>query len=119
MEAIMTEEVIQHLNEREILGLWNKRSLDANFRSYLLIDNTNAPSIVLREYYSEILERGAKLKGGFKPRALATNHKTLLLHPNLPADLIAEIHDFHEPDVDELLMKNPQFKTGSSKPAKP
>lgn len=118
MQAIMTEEVVRLLDENEIQRLWGNRNSNAYAAPYLLIGNTNASPDMLRDYYREILERGGKRKGGFQPRTLAVNHKTLLLHPNLPADLIAEIHGFHEPDVDELLMKNPQFKAGSAKPAK-
>jgi hypothetical protein len=117
LDVIQSDEVLQLLDESEILKLWEKRHADANIRPYTLIKNSNTPPATLREYYREVREEADRQKGGFDPRRL--EDYTLLKHPNLPADVIAEIHDLNQPYLDEILMKNPQFNSVSPKPAKP
>jgi len=107
--ALLSRQVIHGLSEDEIQTLWNMRQFGTVIHAGHLIEARNTPAAVLREYYKEVLERVRLREGKPHPRELL-NHERLLIHPNLPTDVIDEIKGFQISELDKLLSKNLKLK---------
>jgi len=108
-DAFLSRQVINTLSEDEIQTLWNKRKSGTIINAEHLIEARNAPAAVLRDHYNEVMERVLLREAKPHPRELL-NHERLLLHPNLPADVIDEIKGFQISELDKLLSKNLKLK---------
>ena len=102
-DFLIQEDLANTLTKEDVRDLWARfKNSATGLRCQFLIAPKNTPPEVLTEYYRTVLAQAEKREGKPSPRDLIY-HERLLLHPNLPPAVIAEIQSYSVDSLEHTL----------------
>jgi len=105
LDFLMSKDMTNTLSDEDVRYLWSRfKNTATGMRHELLIAPRNTPSDILVEYYRGVMAQAEKREGSPQPHELVY-HERLLLHPNLPKDIINEIISYDDRSVNEILQR--------------
>lgn len=105
------QEVADSLTPDQVRHLWNQwKGVETGWNFQALILSRNTPQDVLTNYYRIVIMTAEM--GGWRPAQRYLEHEEyLLLHPNLPEPLLAEIETLNLPELNRIISRRkPQSK---------